>query len=203
MGDILVVAYHTGGPYRAHALGLRESLVECGLSESDDFEIDRMPSLGSWRLNAHIRPFHLLMKRLQHPHRPLLSLDADARMRLIRLHFFDSLPLDTDLAFHTHIQSNSGREEPLPGTLWLRPCGQVDVFLSRWAEANVDCPVRNDRVNFANTLEQAIRSIPLRTAGLGPEWTYIHDTFRELHPGVEPVIEHLQASRTLKEEVAA
>ena len=36
---------------------------------------------------------------------------------------------------------------------------------------------------------------------LPPEYCFIHDSSRKEHPGLEPVIEHLQASRKMRSKV--
>jgi len=182
----LVVAYHTGGEYAEEAERLAASLDRLAIPH----EIEQMPVAGGWRANAHIRPEFLLAKRYQHPTRPLLSLDADC---VVHSDPFDFLAaMDCDVAIHRL----RGREV-LPGTLWLASGdGLVDEFLREWQSQNHLHPANDDRVNCLAAIET---TTGLRAADLPPEYAFIFDTFRTLHPGVEPVIEHFQASRRLKQ----
>ncbi|MCK4284342.1 MAG: hypothetical protein KAX44_08505, partial [Candidatus Brocadiae bacterium] len=179
----LVVGYYTPG-YEAEVVKLVQSLDEFGLPH----EIDLQPDIGNWKANAHYRPFYLATKRKAYPRRPLLSLDADCMVRADPIKHLSSLVCD--IAVH---QRN---DIYLPGTLWLNPTPGTDALLRRWQYRNQQGPAHYDRRNFT----QAIRDLPgLTVAELPPEYCCIYDLTRNDHPGIVPIVEHFQASRTREE----
>jgi len=182
-GKALVVAYYTEG-YINHAEQLRGALKALRLPH----EIDRLPDVGRWKANAHLRPWYLLDKRKKYPKRPLLSLDADCLVHS------DPLPYLKKLKCDVAIYSRRDHER-WPGTLWLNPTEATDAFLDTWERLNKAKPNARDLFN-ANA---AFRVNPqLKVAPLPVEYCFIFDISRKEFPKAEPVIEHFQASRERK-----
>ena len=189
----LIVCYHTGGPYEAHADRLRASLLALNLPH----EIDCVPAMGDWRANAHIRPGYLLEKRTRYPNRPLLSLDADAVVHSDPLPYLKTLT--GDIAAH-YLVRDGRSPELLPGTLWLRPTPGAGIFLIEWVHQNESRPMRSDRANCRSALDLFVsRSCGPTVNDLPPEYCFISDISRGLYPDADPVIEHFQASRQVRQ----
>jgi len=189
--DPIIVAYHTGGAYRTEVHRLAVSLKFLGLHH----RIYELPSLGTWRANAHIRPQFLMDVRREYPDRPLVSVDVDTFVHSDPMEFFASLT-DCDIAVH-YLRD----DELLPGTLLINTTPAAEGFLYVWHELNLAHPARNDRANCRAAADQTVKNAGLRIHRLGPSYAFIFDTSRRVYPGIEPVIEHLQASRRLKQEI--
>lgn len=179
---MLVCCFHTGGPYRDEAERLRASLERCGVR----YRIDEVPSRGSWDANVCITPEYI--RDVMHTtDGPVLYLDADAVM-----HSVPVFPAGYDVQVHYH-----GGYELLDGTLWLANNAVSRSLVDQW------CDETTVGVWEQKTLQDILeRRDDIAVNRLGPEYCCIFDTTRALHPGVEPVIEHLQASRRLKNEVS-
>src|SRR5574343_289780 len=189
----IIVAYHTGGPiYDREAERLRLSLAALRLNH----HIKRVEDVGSWRGNAHLRPAFLQECCRMFPGVPILSLDVDA---VVHRDPWDLLGEHGSIAFHTLIHP-TGKQEPLPGTLLLRPGPVVDRLLKAWIRFNSISPQANDRENFkwAVMLLQKDKDTARRVTHLPPELCWV-SVFSELAYGrMSPVIEHLQVSREVK-----
>ena len=180
----LIVAYYTPGHYEAEAARFKASLDQFALP----YELNCLPCRGNWMANSHLRAEYLLEMRQKHPRGPLLSLDVDCVIHS------DPRPhltgIGTDIAVHYFRDI-----EPLPGTLLIGTTDHARQLLYNWREINNQRPERSDRSNFAEALK---RFEGLKIKKLPPEICFIFDRSREIYPGVEPIIEHLQASRGLK-----
>ena len=98
--------------------------------------------------------------------------------------------IGTDIAIHYFRDI-----EPLPGTLMVGATINAKRLLQNWHEINLHRPERSDRSNIAEAVKQFEG---LKIKKLPPELCFIFDRSREVYTGVEPIIEHLQASRGLK-----
>lgn len=179
---MLTCCFHTGGPYRDEAERLRASLERCGVR----YRIDEVPSRGSWDANVCITPEYIrdVMRGCSGP---VLYLDADAVMH--------SVPVFPD-GYDVQVHYLAGREL-LDGTLWLANNAASRSLVDQW------CEETTIGVWEQKTLQDILeRRGDIAVNRLGPEYCCIFDTTRALHPGVDPVIEHLQASRRLKNEVS-
>lgn len=177
-----VCCFHTGGGYAAESERLRASLQRQGM----DFRIDEVPSLGSWDRNILIKPRYI-RDVMRETRGPVLYVDADAE--------FHAVPEFMD-GYDIQVHYLSGREL-LGGTIWLANNHVARDLVDQWcAESRVG---EWDQVTLQRILE---RRPDILVNILGPEMCFIYDTSRRLYPGVEPVIEHHQASRRLKNEVS-
>ncbi|HUX15728.1 MAG TPA: hypothetical protein VMW52_04600 [Phycisphaerae bacterium] len=180
----MIVAYYTTD-YAAEAARLKTSMEALGLP----FYTRDVGRRISWLAACHIRPAFLTVMLEQYG--DILSLDADCIVHS------DPMPYMRKLECDVAVHYLSGHE-PLPGTMWLCPGPASEFFLEIWASLDRVHADRPDRINCAGALEIAAVQAGLRIARLPPEYAFIFDTSRDLHPGTEPVIEHLQASRELR-----
>lgn len=179
---MLVCCFHTGGPYAAEAERLRASLQRLGLPH----RIDELPSRGSWDQNILITPEYI-RDMLDSTVGPVLYVDADAE--------FHGVPAFED-GYDVQVHYLSDREL-LDGTLWLANNDTTRGLVDQWcSEVRVG---EWEQKTLQDILE---RRSDVRVNRLGPEYCYIFDTSRAFYPGVEPIIEHHQASRRLKREVS-
>ena len=185
---IPIVAFHTGGSYRTEARRLRASLMMLGLSH----EIVEIPDRGGWLANCNAKSEFVRdqLDDLDETAAGLLQVDADS--------FFHADPtgylagLECDFAAHWL----KGREL-CSGTVYFANTPIARHLVQHWCEACHERPAKFDQAN----LQRAVDLTPgVRIERLPAEYCFIFDTSRKLHPGVEPIIEHLQASRRLREK---
>jgi len=179
---MLVCCFHTGGPYAAEAERLRASLQRLGLPH----RIDVLASRGSWDENIWLTPEYI-RDMLDATVGPVLYVDADAE--------FHAEPVLDD-GYDVQVHYLSRGDELLNGTLWLANNDRVRSMVDEWL-------AEKPRGGWEQKALQRVlaRRQDLRVKRLGPEYCFIYDTSRALYPGVEPIIEHHQASRRLKREV--
>lgn len=124
----------------------------------------------------------------RYPHGRMLWMDVDARVRA-PLTALEEHPADFDLGCH---YTRNGKEL-LSGTLLFEPTEASRALCSDWSARCSADPRRWDQRHLAD----AVKAMggDLRVWDFGVQYVFIHDTHRRMHPGVEPVIEHLQASR--------
>lgn len=123
------------------------------------------------------------MMRREHPGRPIVWLDADARVRRPPS-LFDSL--DCDVAAHW-----KDGEELLSGTLYIGANDTATELLQEWLTDCQSNPGEWDQRCLQAVLNSSRR---FRIQTLPADYTAIFDAGMSDHP----VIEHLQASRRLK-----
>jgi hypothetical protein len=174
------VSFYTPA-YTGEAAGLVASLELFGLPH----DVALVPPLGNWTANCGHKPSFLLSMAEKWPGRPLVWLDADARVRQYPA-LFDSL--DADFACHF----KDGREL-LSGTLYFAPTAPAAELLRRWEERCRTAPGEWDQRNLQAVVAEGVPG--LRVAELPPQYVQIFDLMA--HHG-EPVILHRQASRKLK-----
>lgn len=179
---MITCCFHTGGPYAVEAERLRASLQRLGL----EYRIDEVQSRGSWDRNILITPEYI-RDVMRETKGPVLYVDADAE--------FHSVP-EFDRGYDIAVHYLNGREL-LDGTLWLANNPISRDVVDQW------CSEVRVGVWEQKTLQSILERRPdVRVNRLEPQYCYIFDTSKALHPNVEPIIEHHQASRRLKREVS-
>lgn len=176
----LFCSFHAGPGYAEEARGLAESLDALGLPHV----IRALPDAGAWELNCGRKPVFLLDVAREHPDRPLVWLDADARVVQAPT-LFDSL--ECDVACHYR-----HGEELLSGTLYFGGTDGAIDLLNEWAS---ECQ-RNPNEWDQRVLQAILADRPhrWRVQTLPAEYVRIFDA----DDMGEAVILHRQASRRLK-----
>lgn len=179
-----VVSYFTP-EYQATAVEyLLPSLIQTNIPHS----VRHVPSLQSWRSNTLHKSEFLLRMHAEFPEEGLLWVDVDARVYRNPFEFLESLVCDIGVHYLRG-------QELLSGTIWLPAVERREEILQAWHAENAAEPGRWDQKNLAAVLERLPAVNVLR---LEPEYCFIFDISRKLHPHAHPIIEHFQASRTLK-----
>lgn len=185
---LTVVSFFTPD-YSADADRLAASLDEFKIP----YKIDQIPTLGSWSLNTAYKATFLAIARMQ-LRGPLVWIDADAIVRSYP-HEFDHLadpkkiaPEPYDIAVHFRRD-----KELLSGTIWINDTYGAEALLTCWQWEQRKRPNTWDQKTLAHVIQETGDAIKLYR--LPPAYCFIHDLMRPENPGVEPVIEHFQASR--------
>jgi hypothetical protein len=180
----IVVSFFTPGFYaETAAANLLPSLSALNL----DGDVREVDCVEGWISAGQYKAKFLAAACEQYPDANLLWVDVDAKIRANPFSFLESLTCDIGIHFFG--------EELLSGTIWLPAAGRRNEILARWNSQNESRPDRWDQ----QTLQAAIGDA-FSVAKLPPEYCCIfdnHDQLRELS-GKQPVIEHFQASRTLR-----
>lgn len=170
--------------YAPEAAGLVESLHRFGLP----CFVQEVPSSGCWTANCARKPSFLLEARKQFPGQPVVWLDADARVRQNPT-LFESIPGYVDLAVHYRDGT-----ELLSGTMYWGAGEHATRLLKAWRR---DCEL-NPSLFDQRVLQGLVDGTSrYRVTYLPATYTAIFDA-RMCGPD-EIVIEHMQASRRLKE----
>lgn len=175
----MFVSFYTP-EYANHAQGLIESLDQFGL----DHDIHRIESNGSWLKNCAAKP-RFVRDMLDRHRRPVVWVDADARIRQ-RPTLFDELACDVA----AHLRDG---QELLSGTLYFADTPQARKILDEWAAWQAISPSQEDQRMFEKAIE--VYGWLINFAELPASYCQIFDMMA--HHG-QPVIEHLQASRSLR-----
>lgn len=182
-----VVSYFTPEYTETAAEYLLPSLVQANVKHS----VRNVPSLKSWQGNTQFKSQFLLQMHDEYRDEGLLWIDADARVYRDPFEYLEALPCD--IAAH-YMRG----KELLSGTLWL-PAGELrGKILAAWHAENMLQRERWDQKNLATVLDAMEEA---RVFNLPPEYCFIFDTSKKLHPGAVPVIEHFQASRKLRRAI--
>jgi hypothetical protein len=156
-----------------------------------EHDVRPWPDAGDWARNCNQKATFLRNMMLEHEGRPLVWLDADARVVAPPV-MFDSLTCD----FAAHwLDWSDGRKELISSTLYFGPTPGAWDLLKSWMAASRDWPDVWDQKLLQ---ELAERPRTLDVVRLPPAYTYIFDISRDRYPNETPVIKQLQASRRLR-----
>lgn len=181
----IFVSYYTlGTPYEREAGELKNTLRAFGL----EHDITGVANLGDWCANCAMKARVIAEAMDRYPTRPIVFVDADARIRQYPAHF-TTLWGTCDVAFY---RLNG---ELLSGTLYFASTPAALQLVQGWQRRCAEQPNVWDQ----QLLDQEIKSTAgLRVAELPPQYVQIFDTMRDCGA---PVIEHMQASRRFREAV--
>ena len=128
-----------------------------------------------------------MLMQAEYPSERIVWVDADAEIQQYPEMFWN-MPADVDMACHWR-----DGKELLSGTLYFGATKGAAEIVEKWCEAQK----LNTGVWDQRTLQGVMMGAYDRwnTVKLPPSYAFIFDTFRKKYPGVEPVIEHHQASR--------
>lgn len=181
MIPIYISFFTVGTLYEQHATELTKTLDAFNLPMDI---VPITPGFDSWEKTCNFKPTFILNMMAKHAGRPLVWVDADARIRR-RPILFDSLAKENyDIAYHLRAGI-----ELLSGTLYLSPSCQR--LVEAWQKECQSSPLQWDQISLGN----ALRQVPVKAFNLPPTYCQIFDTMKGAG---DPVIEHLQASRVVK-----
>jgi hypothetical protein len=183
---VYVAYYTTGTPYEEEAKLLRASLDLFRL----EYEIQGVPSLGSWQKNTQFKAFFIQEMLAKYSDRPVVYLDADAIVRAYPI-LFDEI--NCDIAVHHYDNKRRNFKELLSGTVYFGTSSKAREIVEVWIETNRELPEQWDQKN----LQLALDRVPdVSFVELPPSYCLIFDLMKDQGPAV---IEHFQASRRFKQ----
>lgn len=149
-------------------------------------DVRGVPNLGDWTRNCGMKPAYIRDRMQDYPGRPIVWLDADARVRQLPDLF---ATLDCDFAAHWRYGS-----ELLSGTLYFGPTEAARTLAAAWAEQQMRTPDVWDQKVLQRVIESGIP--PVRLDALPASYVAIFDA--RMCGEDEWVISHHQASRQLR-----
>jgi hypothetical protein len=167
--------------YAPELVRLRESAAPFKLDLYTEFAEDT----GDWTRNTGYKPKFLKKLQTVWPEQRLCWVDADAAFRQAPS-LLDSLPETVDIAYAMR------GEEVLSGTVYLGATDAAKRLVTLWL---AEVHKHDGRVPDGKALATVLRAGKYNVQVLPPSYTFIFDISRKEHPGVEPVIEHMQSSR--------
>jgi hypothetical protein len=179
----VIVNFYAGAGYEAEAREMEASARTFGL-ETDIRAVD---DLGDWTLNCGIKPVFIRDRMLDYEGRPVVWLDADARVRKRPNLFFGQL---CDFAAHWRHGA-----ELLSGTMYFGATPLAWKLVTTWCEAQRKTPHEWDQRVLQRVIESGM--VPgLDVKRLPATYTAVFD---DPKMGDERtwIISHHQASRRL------
>jgi len=180
--NFIVVAYCTKGGYEEHAQRLRLSLDKLNIR----YEIKVIDSLGSWQKNCIYKP-EFIKEMLIKYNQPVIYVDADAIF-----HKYPGIDLDCDFAVHYFRATQLAS-----GTMFFKNSAPAIKLLNAWIEENRLHPDTLDQENLQRVIAKPCWRCGIKIDLLPASYCKIFDLSPEV---TDPVIEHFQASRTLRME---
>lgn len=177
---LIVVSYHTGGFYERDAFELARSCQQFDVC----FHIESLKSMGSWKANVRLKPQFIQRMSEEFDDRPILWLDADARIRR---------PLDLlggqtwSVAYH-----KVGGTKAASGTVYFAPGDRRTKLIQIWVDALAGSPQAVDGDCLDSAFPDA-HPLPIECCWI---WDFDRDGRRKFPDlTAKPIIEHMQASR--------
>lgn len=186
----LVVSYFTP-EYAAAAKTLVQSLKKFEL----DYEVVPQPDLGSWQKNSQYKPRFLWSMAERHKGRPLLWIDADAKV-VGDVSCLAQTVRDCDVAAVEYRWKKVDRQELLSGTLLFSGTEASYRVLDKWIEVCDEDPNIWDQRALRKAFNEFEGRAKLLMLPLS--FAYIFDTHAEQFPEVVPLIVHYQWSRKMR-----
>jgi hypothetical protein len=195
----IVISYYTRDTaYQKEIQRLEESLKLFNLP----YCFFEKPPLGSWRRNLNFKSSVILEAFKKFKKKDIVFIDADGIVRKYPI-LFDELSKSRTYHMACHYRMY---KESLPGgsllsgTLWFRNVSKTRKLVEKWhkmAWENMD-------VRHQHCLNLAIHDFekegkPVKVFRLPQEYTKIFDS--NYTKGLQPVIEHFQASRRFRHKV--
>jgi SAM-dependent methyltransferase len=165
------------------------------VASADNFSYElfskKFESTGSWVSNCGLKPFFLKSCLNKFKDKDILYLDADAIIKK-KLILFEDFSHDIGV----HIKDHKNRLGVLSGTIYLSNNSKVHAFVEAWCQRQKDNPLRWDQSNFRDTMiQEEFHDLDFFNTPF--EYTKIFDKKKD----VDPFIEHMQASRSLKHSI--
>lgn len=181
----IITSYYTKGTgYEKQVENLKDTLRRFNLEN----DVVGIPDQGDWHRNVYYKPKFILRMMNKHRGRPIVFVDADAKIRRNPVLFND---FGCDFACHFH----RGREL-LSGTLYFGNTKGAHYLVRKWIEEDklyptTHMPQKNLRAVFNREKDNIIwKALPV-------EYCMIFDSYG--HPNkAKTVVEHFQLSRIYK-----
>lgn len=193
-----LITYYTDDPlYRGHFHAMRRTVEEF---EPNLVIHARRLKAQDWVHGCALKGRFVAEMMDEYPRERLLWLDVDARLRG-RLDALRAEPRDSfDIGCHISTRPDK-RRVLISNVLVLEPTEAARAVVEGWAQRCEDQPTVWDQEHLFDAIgrddQRRLASGP-RVWDFGPRYGFIHDIFRRRYPGVEPIIEHYQASRQAK-----
>ena len=182
---IFVNFHTTGRGYEGYASRLRASLDRLGCVH----DLEAFPHAGSWTEAQALKPTFLQRKLDEHFPHPIVWIDADAIVAQRPSLFFRWADEQNGPDIGVHYKDGA---ECLTGTVWLSNTRRTRDLLVRWVTLQQANPEEWDQRVLEKLLTQD-RSVTI--GRLPATYCQIFDSMRDAG---DPVIEHFQHSRILK-----
>lgn len=176
----LYISFYTTDGYATEAVELQKTLEDFGLEHL----IRSMPPFSSWLKACAFKPLFIGDAIRRNPDRPIIWLDADARVRKPPT-LFETL--DCDFAAHW-----KDGKELLSGTLYFGPTDGAKRIVDRW---NFKMKSKQSEWDQRVLQEVVQAEVGTKIVRLPAPYTLIFDSMAAQGPAV---IEHMQASRRLR-----
>ena len=181
----VVSFYSEGTLYEDEAMRLLAS------ADRFDIPIDIIitPDAGSWHDNVAFKACVIHDELLSGD--PVLYVDADAFFHVNPTNYFSQLE-QKGYDFAARFRMDRLQS----GTMWFSGSSECDDLIDNWMKRNED----NERSGIVTgqgqkNLQDVLPSAEVAMFELPAAWCYIFDTDAREHPCINPMIEHLQASR--------
>lgn len=188
----VVTFYTRNTPYEQEAQRLESSCRRFGIR----FRSYATDSTGSWERNTQQKP-QIIRQALDDTTEDILWVDADGTIMnqptLFRNYQPDIGYPQVDWSKHSCGRNDT---ETLSGTIYFRNNKKVKSFVDAWIASTKRHPTWVDQQSFSATLRKWRKK--LHTEMLPEQYCQIFDTMADTG---EPIIEHYQASRRLRERV--
>lgn len=189
---LYVSCYTQDTLYEQHARDWVKSLQRFGL----EHHVEPYESTGDWKNNTRKKPAFIRRMMQKFPDRQIVWLDIDARVRKYPALFQDfqnkSAPVACfDFDPQEYVEGATAKKHLANGTLYLSNCPYSKDFVHDWVNNTTRDPDGTDLTSFHKTAKEWQEKTGFTIYNIPPEYCKI----ASLMPDVEPVIEHLQASR--------
>lgn len=192
----VVVSFFTQGFYTREAFELLRGCQYFSLP----YHFVQVKDEKDWLISSNRKPSFLREMSDMFPNRPILWLDADARVRKLPLNLFH---LDVPIAY-----CELEKDLPCDATVYLGVGKQRNVFLDEWAKLVKDdpfgakLPPEQAAVGAPTQFyfERAFQNLGIHPTHLPLEYCWLYDlsadrTGKPAKVDVVPVIEQMQANR--------
>lgn len=195
--NFIIVAYYTiNTPYEQEANKLKASLDKLNVS----YDIVGVKNLGNWQANTRFKARFMQDMLDKHKGKNLVYVDSDAVIHQYPS-LFDNYPYDIAVRWQDF---RWRKNECLSGTIFMANNQATRELCKRWEGVNVsEGPSAKtfEQWNLGKVIEDMRREGKVKDSNLPPEYTMIFDSMRAMYPNINPVIEHFQASRKLRNKI--
>ncbi len=180
----IITSYYTKDtPYERQVENLKTTLKRFNLEN----DVVGVKDLGDWHKNTYYKPNFILSMLNKHKGRPVVFVDADAKIRQNPVLFSN---LDCDFACHFKLE-----KELLSGTLYFGNTAKSRWLVKKWIEENIEHPKTHmPQKNLRRVFDRHKDEIKWKS--LPVEYCMIFDSSARYK--VNPVVEHFQLSRVYK-----